>query len=448
MITPDEDDYLAGLYRAIEDAPLEPDAPQYVPLYSRADLGMFDPVASLSKVIRWSRTDSVQLFSGFRGTGKSTELLRLRDDLQHRGFVVLRADFKSYLSTSVAVDISDFLLFVAGAFGDELLREKVLDETQLQGGYWARVVDLWKRLNLRDLELNAKLTPEVGGAKLGEAGAKFKLELKDSSGFRERVQRELKDHLGALVADLRAWVAWCLGEVRRARGANTRVVLLIDSVEHVRGTFLTAADVQASLEALFVTQADHLRLPGVHVVYTVPPWLRVRFANLGALYNGLETLTALKLAERKDGREFAPGIEALKAIAAQRGDWLPLLGTPERLVALIRKSGGYPRGLLQLLRNVITGARSLPVSDHDFQRAIAKMKNDMLPIADNDARWMVNILQTQRPSLTEVTRLPELARFLDTNQVLAYRNGEEWYDVHPVIADEVVAQVTELKKRG
>lgn len=33
--------------------------------------------------------------------------------------------------------------------------------------------------------------------------------------------------------------------------------------------------------------------------------------------------------------------------------------------------------------------------------------------------------------------LPQLARFFDTNLVLNYRNGEDWYDVHPLLADEL-----------
>ena len=33
--------------------------------------------------------------------------------------------------------------------------------------------------------------------------------------------------------------------------------------------------------------------------------------------------------------------------------------------------------------------------------------------------------------------LYNLSRFFDTHLVLGYRNGGEWYDVHPLLRDEV-----------
>jgi hypothetical protein len=45
-------------------------------------------------------------------------------------------------------------------------------------------------------------------------------------------------------------------------------------------------------------------------------------------------------------------------------------------------------------------------------------------------------LKTNEP--TEVNRL---TRFLDTHMVLYLKNGTEWYDVHPLVRDEVKAIV-------
>jgi hypothetical protein len=45
-------------------------------------------------------------------------------------------------------------------------------------------------------------------------------------------------------------------------------------------------------------------------------------------------------------------------------------------------------------------------------------------------------------------RLPDLARFLDTHLMLCYRNGSEWYDVHPTLRDEISRQVTAVRGRA
>ncbi len=37
-------------------------------------------------------------------------------------------------------------------------------------------------------------------------------------------------------------------------------------------------------------------------------------------------------------------------------------------------------------------------------------------------------------------KLPELARFLETHLILCYRNGKEWYDVHPLITGQLRSQ--------
>jgi hypothetical protein len=66
------------------------------------------------------------LLSGFRGAGKSTELRRQRRDLTGAGYLVLLFDVGDYLSPSSPIDISDFVIVVAGALSDELDAAAVL----------------------------------------------------------------------------------------------------------------------------------------------------------------------------------------------------------------------------------------------------------------------------------------------------------------------------------
>jgi len=73
----DDATYLKDFYRALADRPLAPDDPNYVRLYDGEGLVPTDPIRQLQTTIEWSTLESAQLFSGFRGTGKSTELRRL-----------------------------------------------------------------------------------------------------------------------------------------------------------------------------------------------------------------------------------------------------------------------------------------------------------------------------------------------------------------------------------
>ena len=50
---------------------------------------------------------TVQLLSGFRGSGTTTALLRLRDRLEAAEFAAIRVDVRSYLSTDPVDDTPD-----------------------------------------------------------------------------------------------------------------------------------------------------------------------------------------------------------------------------------------------------------------------------------------------------------------------------------------------------
>ena len=56
--------------------------------------------------------------------------------------------------------------------------------------------------------------------------------------------------------------------------------------------------------------------------------------------------------------------------------------------------------------------------------------------------------KSHQTALVSSTELPVLARFLDTHLALCYRNGEEWYDIHPLIADHVDRQVKDAQARS
>ncbi|MFO0659155.1 MAG: hypothetical protein U0165_04905 [Polyangiaceae bacterium] len=64
-------------FRSLAMEALEPDDERYVALYELEELKDNDPVELLKFAIDANDPPTVQLLSGFRGTGKSTELRRL-----------------------------------------------------------------------------------------------------------------------------------------------------------------------------------------------------------------------------------------------------------------------------------------------------------------------------------------------------------------------------------
>lgn len=438
----DDQDYLRDFYRALVDRPLEPNDDWYVDLYRDPDLATFDPVEQLATGIEWTDLESTHLFSGFRGTGKSTELRRLRARLQATGrHIVVLCDMVDTLNLATPVDAADFLIGVAGAFGDALASDPdLLGQDPGRESYWQRVLRLF-----RDTEVD--LDVELG-ATVGVASATLKSNLRQDPTFRERLRERMEGHLGALVEDVHAYMAACVRAVRARHGEDIQVVLLLDSIEHVRGTSIgTAEHVYASVEALFANHADSLRFEDLHVVYTVPPWLKIRSPGIAGEYGGMQLLPCVRVRSR-DGTVFRAGNDALERVVSRRGDWARLLGTRDRLDALIDASGGYLRDLFRLVQGCLRQARGrkLPISPALLDTAISEVRNSYLPLARADARWLSAIRTTHTPELavhragSEASNLYDLSRFFDTHMVLCYRNGDEWYDVHPLLHDEVRRQ--------
>ena len=436
-MTLDDRAFLKAFFQQTNDQPLTPDDPRYVPLYENADIAGFDPVESLARTVEWTSGESVQLLSGFRGTGKSTELRRLRKRLEQSNYTVLLCDIEDHLNLSTPVDVSDFLLAISGAFGEELDRRRLLRDSLVER-WTERLSGLLKGIRLEE--------SEVGVASHG-VSAKVKLSLRNDPSFKKRVQEHMAGRLGTLVDEVRDFFSNCIESLAKATTNRREIVLLLDSIEHIRGTTVNADDVHSSVETLFVSHADRLKLPGVHVVYTVPPYLKVRFNNLGALYEpgGVQMLPAFKLRDQ-NGTHLEDNYSAIEKVVGKRGEWQKLLPSRDSLYRLIRYSGGHLRDLLRLVAEVLRRAETLPVPSSTVQSAIDQLRTEFLPIADDDARWLFEIGKSHRPALNNIDDLPTLARFLDTHLALCYRNGEEWYDVHPLIAEHVEQQVLETTR--
>lgn len=426
----DDSTFRRDFFRKLNDQALEPDDERYVPIYDDKRIAADDPVAMMQTTIEWTIETSVQLFSGFRGTGKSTELLRLRQRLRDQGYIVLLFDAEDYLNLSIPVDVPDFLLAVAGAVGEKAMEDGLLPDDPARFSYWQRFQGFLKKIKLQEVSAEINTGPVKFGAKAN---------LRSDPEFTRMLQQRMAGHLGAFVDDVRGYLHDVSMELRTRHPDAPGVVLIVDSIEHIRGISANAEDVQRSIESLFAVHASKLHFRGFHTVYTVPPWLKVLFPGLSSLYEpgGVQVLPTLKVAGRDGARPYEPGLEIMERVVAHRGDWSRLL-TADQLRRVCLQSGGHLRDLLRILADLVRRATTLPVTDETVERTLAAARNEFLPIADDDARWLAQIAADNNVALPDVERLPTLARFLDTHLVLCYRNGEEWYNVHPLVRDEVL----------
>ncbi|MFM7383620.1 MAG: ATP-binding protein, partial [Microcystaceae cyanobacterium] len=80
----------AALFRSLGLFPLQPDDPAYVPCESvRGDMDVLRELGDTIVLSGEEEGYTCQLYTGARGSGKSTELLRLRQYLEAQGYFVV-----------------------------------------------------------------------------------------------------------------------------------------------------------------------------------------------------------------------------------------------------------------------------------------------------------------------------------------------------------------------
>ncbi len=430
-------DPLRDLYKSLSGKgalPLEPDDPYYVPILQGTPDK--DPILALWQRLHWSKSKSVNLLTGYRGNGKSTELRRLKKLLEtESGAKVLLVNMLDFLLMTKPLELSDFVLSLMTALAQAVEQDTGL--RALTHSYWERLQNfLTNEVRLEKFELDLK---EIG------APAKLGLKLKNEPDFKEQIQKHLRGHLSRLIQDAQSYVVSLVQAIRKeAKNPDLKVVLLVDSVEQIRGVGTEATDVHKSVVDLFSGQAAGLRFPQLHLVYTIPPYLQALSPNQGRALGGhpIVSWPNVHVRDRK-GDEDDAGLAVMEAIIdRRRADWRAVI-SPDTLRRLAIRTGGDLRDFFRLIREcavtLSTARIDQPGSSLDeemVKRVEGQLRNELLPIAADDARWLIHIHNAKATSLP-TTDLTRLARFLDGNLIMNYLNGEPWYDIHPLLEPEI-----------
>jgi hypothetical protein len=401
-----------------------------------------DPVQELANQIDLSDSAGAYLFTGNRGTGKTTELLRLATILREYDCEVFYADMADYLTLTQRIEVSDFLISVLGAFSEKIAER--FKEAPGKPSFFERLRSF--------LNSNVQFT-EI---KVPAGWIEFKAALQQNPTFKEQLQEKTRGVIEQLVKQARDFALEAAQYVRGQRAnPDGKIVLIVDSVERLRGVGDTAdiREVFKSAETLFSSHADKLRFTALNVVYTVPPYLSALAGALGSVYAGgrIYALPSVHIYEccpdpGNEPEPYAHGLEKMREIVERRSsDWRDFF-TEAQLARLAQHSGGDLRDYLRMLRLAVARvlqSGQLPVPDVLITDAEDAVRGDMLPIADDDRNWLRKIMTSHKPELPSLDSLPDFARLQEGKYLLHYRNGEDWYDVHPLLRAEVKSRGNE-----
>jgi len=425
----DDGDLVQRVYRKFDITALRPEQQE---LYVNLDQvrGNIDAVPRLENTIRRAEgMRTCQVLAGHDGSGKSTELLRLKQRLEagSKSFFVVYFEGGEELDLN-DVDFLDILIVIIKQMAAQLKDRAAID---LKPGYFQ---DRWQRLKeFFTSEISFKSVDlEVGMMKL--AGV-----IKDSPDSRAKIRSLLEP-------DTNNWLAAANDVISQAvqglmRQGKAGLLVVIDDLDKliVREHVGTGCNTD---EYLFVNRAAQLTAFNCHVVYSMPlslayshhePAVKSKFGG------SVPVVPMTRVAGRPPNRKpYLAGVRKfreiiarrLKAAGAKQTDVFVSAKVRDDLIAL---SGGQPKELMALVRDAIV-THGVPIDQRSLQRA-----------KTNGQREYARQLRLEHwPILDEIRRSgtfgrtrenePLFRELLASRAILQYVNKQEWYGLNPMVA--------------
>ena len=354
--------------------------------------------------------DDKTLFTGTRGSGKTTELHRLEEALRQDHLTVfmdveelLNLGDIQYTDLLVLLGLAVFRVARQAGFG---ANEKMVAELR----FWYEEHILEQEKGVLSAELKAELDVAI---------ARISGQVKADAPRRQRIRAQAQTHLSDLLKRLND----LLWELRNK--VAQRILVIVDGLDKVYNL--------NQVRDLFLQGAKALLEPACRIIYTVPFALSYTndFRQVSSSFTRFRELPNVKTHEA-DGRAYEPGAEMLRAILHRRMH--PALLTTEAANQLIAHSGGLIRELISLTRSSLIAARRSrgdrgPIQLADVELAIQQVQNAYSAfLTEAHYQELARILRGGQFKNSDVAR--ELIHNLS---LLAYNGGPVWWGVHPIV---------------
>jgi hypothetical protein len=390
-----------------------------------------DVVTALFRAIDFQDGQGVFLFSGQRGSGKSTELKRLKFRIETEVLPkakVYYLDMTDWLNPNRPLELGSFVVSVVAAWSDQL---GTLHTQQSPAGRFWHFLSQTK-VNIDHLKIEAG-TPNIKAA--------LQLSLQTDDSFLSEIATAIKGHRTTFIAQAKQLISEIVADICPN---GEKCILLIDSLEKVSGVGDSAEAVLSSVLSLFSQNSDALQLPRVHAVYSIAPYVMEHNKNLPSILGGATyvQLPSVHVFQRDSNTPDPVGIDRVVDLITRRcPDWKEFIKESD-LRQLITDAGGDLRDLMRALQNCfISLTEETPqVSSSALEFARSQIRPTVV-IPIEHMVWMDRINQTHRPEVSATESALVLEKYLNTKHILAYLNGQTWYGIHPLIREQVREQV-------
>jgi hypothetical protein len=370
------------------------------------------------------------LLAGHRGSGKTTELRQLQDQLNH-SYTVIWIDTETALER-YNIGYAEVVVLI----GQEICRQAI------QPGWWSRKDE---RL-LKALEDSLKTViyqdkkDEVDGLALPEVLNKMGMTLKLG------LTREMTKSLN--IRPVLSEVITKVNDIIRAaeKDRKQKLLVLVDGLD--RHDEETALEMFSSS---LLTELD------CHIIYSIPISLRYSPSFRQPMQSFQKCLDLTNPPVFECDRNFCPttnpnqgGRDILISVINKRlvrlGDSYKGLFNPDALVLICEKSGGVIRDLVRLARTAcqIALRRKLIYVDLEAAKEAVQEERREYNLSDYHFPEMDSIHCTGRLT-TKTHSLPNKGEFVICDELLKNKfvlgyydvSGTPWFDVNPILLEDL-----------
>ncbi|MGK7872335.1 MAG: ATP-binding protein [Xenococcaceae cyanobacterium] len=421
---------LDNLYNAFDPfQPLPAGDPNYVDC--RAVRGDEDILEDLGNRIRRSKRMTCHLYSGHRGAGKSTELLRLKQYLEQRKFYVVYFAADAEDIQSEDAQYTDILLACTRHLLQEL--NKSANPGALLNWIKNRVQEL-KDLGQTELSLEG-LSVEAQIIQV----AKLTANLRAEPTMRQQIREKVNPHTVSLIEILNQF----LKEAKqKLPNGCIQLAVIVDNLDRI--TPIIQESRHTNHEEIFIDRSQQLQALDCHVIYTVPISLLYsdRATDIKDIYSDTQVLPMVMM-RTPDGEVYQPGLQKIKEVISRRvSKFAPNLSldteifdSSDTLEQLCLMSGGHVRNLLLLMQDGIGRTKELPISRRAVRIAISRARDIYRRTVNRDQwRLLAEVSRSKR-----IINDDEYRSLLFNRCLLEYRYWDDegemqrWCDIHPLI---------------
>ncbi len=385
-------------------------------------------IRSLKRTITFSDRSTCQLFSGHIGCGKSTELMRLKAELEELNYHVVYFESSDDLDMG-DIDITDILLVIARKISESLSAIEI----DIRPGYFNKLFSEINNVLKTEIDLSAGVQFSLGLAKITA-------KTKDSPKSRARLRDYLEARTDNIIESINSEVL-AVAEQKLKTIGKEGLVVIVDNLDRIDNKPNSAGRTQP--EYIFIDRGEQLKKLGCHLVYTIP--LTLIFSNDSSILNsrfGKPKVLSMVPVKSRDGQPFEKGLALLKQMVMaklfpdsdkaerlRRAD--EFFETQEMLTRICLISGGHVRNLLGFLFSCLE-KEDPPFPVDILEEVIQEYRDDMVKKVTPDEWALLDKIVKEQ----NVAGESDYQTLLRSMFVFEYQDKKGiWFGVNPLLEE-------------